>query len=219
MSIEDCVICGSVNQEYEMQVWEDREPKNIRVEARRCSICGCYNITREMVIKINGFLEADRMNLSGIVNETCRGDQRTLYSENPVNILSEQDVERLLKSPLIPKSVNEKAEKLLKHLIEASDFPGQPKTYDPDSLNLQAVCYATSNSEVGFYIDYLIENEWIKGDRGGSGGDIARNVVITIPGYVKAEELERRRKNLSQGFVAMEFGENEDCGLGLQSRR
>ena len=154
-------------------------------------------------------------------------DQRMQGVEFPE--ISESVIEYAKNKPPLP--VHERADRLLRYLVNSSDVTGESVTLGtladtPDpyghrgvyegSTSWEAMAWSESTkaSEVQFFLNYLLEKGWIKGQREGYG---TGQFTVTIDGYSHIADVTVSR-DLSQAFVAMWFDEsmNEAYDKGIK---
>ena len=154
-------------------------------------------------------------------------DQRMQGVEFPE--ISESVIEYVKNKPPLP--VHERAGRLLRYLVNSSGITGEFVTLGtladtPDSFGQrdlsegptfwEAMAWSESFkvSEVQFFLDYLLERGWIKGQRRGHG---LGQFSVTIDGYSHIAAVSVNR-DLSQAFVAMWFDDsmNEAYDKGIK---
>ena len=154
-------------------------------------------------------------------------DQRMQSVEFPE--ISESVIEYVKNKPPLP--VHERADRLLRYLVNSSGITGEFVTLGtladmPDPIGhrglsegptfWEAMAWSESikASEVQFFLDYLLEKGWIKGQRQGHG---MGQFSVTIDGYSHIADVSVNR-DLSQAFVAMWFDDsmNEAYDKGIK---
>ena len=141
-------------------------------------------------------------------------DQRTQGVKQPM--ITKEVIEYVKAKHPFP--VHERADRLLRYLVNSTDITGEFVTLGtlsntPDSYGhrgfsegstfweVMAWSESIKDNEVEFFLDYLLEKGWVKGRREGIGmGQFA----VTIDGYSHIADVSINR-NLSQVFVAMWF--------------
>ena len=143
--------------------------------------------------------------------------------------ISESVIEYVKNKPPLP--VHERADRLLRYLVNSSGITGEfvtlgtladtPDPYGHRGLSegptfWEAMAWSESikASEVQFFLDYLLEKGWIKGQRQEHG---MGQFSVTIDGYSYIADVFVNR-DLSQAFVAMWFDDsmNEAYDIGIK---
>ena len=147
-------------------------------------------------------------------------DQRQLGVRLPK--VTTKLLEEIRRKPLL--SVVERANRLLKYFVEHSKDVVTPVlrgsrsksdgsvswqlSEELDQNEAMAWTESTQESEVDFFIDYLLGQGWVEGPP-----ETPKRVrfasSVTVPGYTHIEE-QRTNLDSSQGFVAMWFNESMD---------
>ena len=154
-------------------------------------------------------------------------DQRNQGNEQPS--ITKDIIDYVKDKPPLP--VHERADRLLRYLGNSTGITGEfvtlgtladtPDTYGHRGLSegstfWEAMAWSESikASEVEFFLDYLLERGWIKGQRQGHG---MGHFSVTIDGYSHIADVSINR-DLSQAFVAMWFDEslNEAYDKGIK---
>ena len=102
-----------------------------------------------------------------------------------------------------PLSVDERAERLLWHLVDESESLGSEI-----NLSFRSVYAWTESSksrEIAFLIDYLRAQGWVTGARGERTQSLS--VTVTFEGHRRVADLSAR-SDTSQAFVAMWFDDS-----------
>ena len=154
-------------------------------------------------------------------------DQRNQGNEQP--LINNDIIDYVKDKPALP--VHERADRLLRCLVNSTGITGEfvtlgtladtPDPYGHRGLSegstfWEAMAWSESikASEVEFFLDYLLERGWIKGQRQGHG---MGHFSVTIHGYSHIADVSINR-DLSQAFVAMWFDEslNEAYDKGIK---
>ena len=177
---------------------------------------GKYTITREA----KSLIEDDHIeDIQRARVTTALVDQRRLGIEWPKVTVALVEATRSAQA----LSVQERVDRLLRYLTKSSTISGEFVTLGtlaetPDSYGHRALLdgptvweamawsESTKTSEVQFFIDYLLEKEWIKGERAGQGKG---QFKVTVDGYSHIADVELNVDS-SQAFVAMWFDESMD---------
>lgn len=117
-------------------------------------------------------------------------------------ILVEGDVERILHSPLIPKTSMQKLDKILLNLYKSGN--GFTIEFDFGDL-VPAIGYARNREELGNMLLALCELGYIKNTSNVVGG---KNYTITIKGLERAESLLTEQNFSKRAFIAMRFSDD-----------
>ena len=211
------------NQIDQCQIWHDyqgnsfwnKNGSEINVEeSPRAG--GSYTITREakMLIEDDPFEDFQRARLT-----TALVNQRKLGIKWPkvttALIQATKNAQAL--------SVHKRVDRLLQYLTKSSILPGESVTLGtlaetPDPFGHRSLSQgptlweamawseSTRASEVQFFIDYLLEKGWIKGQKGWHG---MGHFTVTVDGYSHIADVEMN-VDTSQVFVAMWFHKSMD---------
>ncbi len=110
-----------------------------------------------------------------------------------------------------PMSVDERAVRLLRFLAGSTTEIGKAYNIDRGMHQLLAWSESTSAGEVGYLVDYLINQEWLAGVAGAKAryGDylVPSDIRVTVSGHRKVAN-ESALVQSAQGFVAMWLGES-----------
>ena len=116
-------------------------------------------------------------------------------------ILSEGDVNRILQSPLIPKTSMQKLDKLLLNIYKPGN--GFAIEFDSDDLS-PAMGYVRTQSELLKMIEALCELGFVKYMNYAGG----KSFAITIKGLERAESLLTEQNLSKKAFIAMRFSDD-----------
>lgn len=182
MSNKVCFVCG-MESDFTQQGF------NYFYECKRC---GDYVLP-------GGDLPQFKENLIPIISGYIRENQ----SKRQRFQLTQDVIDKLNKIPL--PTMNEKIFKIMRWLQEQTNYPGAWINIDtndtPRDPELIAICYATNNSEVRYFIDYLHKINFITSDAS------RRQYSITVEGF---NYLESQRNLIESNlcFCAMSFGDD-----------
>lgn len=179
---------------------------------------GSYTITREAKWRIedNGMEDSHKARLT-----TALVDQRRLGVKWPEVTTGLIEATRTAQA----LSAHKRVDRLLRYLEHLTDATGEfvslgslaeiPDSFGHRTLSegptfweAMAWSESTKGSEVQFFVDFLLDKGWIKGQRQGHG---MGHFALTIDGYSRIEDLETN-VNSFQAFVAMWFDNSmSDC--------
>ena len=124
------------------------------------------------------------------------------YQNKTVEIVTEKDIEKILQSPLIPKTSMQRLDKILLNLYKS----GNGFTIEFDSTDLiPAMGYARNWGELSKMLLALCELGYIKNTSNVVGG---KNYTITIKGLERAESLLTEQNFSKRAFIAMRFSDD-----------
>ena len=172
---------------------------------------GSYTITRDAKWRIedNGMEDSHKARLT-----TALVDQRRLGVKWPEVTIGLIEATRTAQA----LSAHKRVDRMLRYLEHLTDTTGEfvslgslaeiPDSFGDRTLSegptfweAMAWTESTKGSEVQFFVDYLLDKGWVKGQRQGHG---MGHFAVTIDGYSHIEDLETNVDS-SQAFVAMWF--------------
>ena len=179
---------------------------------------GSYTITREAKWRVedNGMADSHKARLT-----TALVDQRRLGVKWPEVTTGLIEATRTAQA----LSAQKRVDRLLRYLEHLTGATGEfvslgslaeiPDSFGQRTLSegptfweAMAWSESTKGSEVQFFVDYLLDKGWVKGQRQGHGMGL---FAVTIDGYSRIEDLETN-VNSAQAFVAMWFDNSmSDC--------
>jgi hypothetical protein len=185
-----CPVCG--HNVTESRNTSDYEHDRFKIP---CEVCGPFLIdgTPRRFGLDQPEARARAHELSGLIREHCEtGGMLHIKSLQP------DDVDELL-SGVVPKTAQEKADKLLQALARPlnSKHTGALITIDPETDYPWA--YAVDSSEMSYYIEHLVLAELIVEREG--------KYRLTVKGWERVEHLKESRATSRKAFVAMPFAE------------
>ena len=133
-------------------------------------------------------------------------DQRLLGNESP-RITWEIVEYAKSKTPL---PIYERAERLLRYAVSCSDKVGSVLDIDEILPEYLAWSESSEEDEVRFFLDYLIEKNWLKRLRSKrlvGPGSVVIGAEVTVEGFNRVAELAANADS-SQAFVAMWFDDS-----------
>jgi hypothetical protein len=210
METKECLICNQDADFHNPSVETDSKGREIFKWGFLCNRCGRYIYTQEMKLAL--MAAKPKHILSSVISELTRKYDKDNAEGRFVEIFSEEDLNHLLKSPLIPTKVVDKAYKLLLFFRDITEKPGQGFNFKAEDSAIQTASYAEDAEEAAFYLRYIWENGWIEGldTRSNSTLFSLNGLKVTIPGFAEIESHEQHRKLFSQAFVAMAFKPQEE---------
>lgn len=102
-----------------------------------------------------------------------------------------------------PRTVSERANRLLLNLAGASRFAGHRLDVFPGTDDVLA--YASNGQELQFLLGYLIQDGLLDGPPVMSDPPIFRWVAVSLKGWARVEQLRSGATAFKQAFVAMSF--------------
>jgi len=185
---QECVLCrrrvlveayGPLNQLYKY----------------KCENCGNYLATDRFV----GMGHQDNYHL-------LSGYSRSVFESGNQFQFRTDNYKQLFDHPEIPKSILEKADKLLLYYFTRTEYYSHtnPRLLHP------AICYAKNERELFALYDLLEEQNFLVPTiKGGQRTRPDQIVMVTNSGIARCDELQRtKHKNSKSVFVAMWFGED-----------
>lgn len=206
-----CKIWGSQVLSFEdLFANQDREITGYRVDSPRAG--GTYEIDVQAAAKLSSVPDRVKAHLT-----------TWLVDERQTGVLCPHiTVETIVRAEHSPSlSVLERADRFLNFTAQTTSYIGEVITFltenrferglgDITDRNTQRVrfvrllawCESTKESEFYFLKRYLSGRHWITSFQ----NDAA--VQVTVDGYAHLDELKKTRRDSSQGFVAMWFGDD-----------
>ena len=138
-----------------------------------------------------------------LIDQRLQGEKLPKIDENIVDYVKNR--------PAL--AIHERSDRLLRSIARKSNKVGDRVSYrsnvfvedglpcDPNLCNALAWSESTSETELEFYFNYLLDAGWILGD--------SLSLEVTVSGYTRIAELSVNSV-LSQAFVAMWFGDEMD---------
>ena len=122
-------------------------------------------------------------------------------------------IERAISERLL--QVHERADRLLRFIASQAAIVGASVTLSNSTQEVYAWSESLDWIEINYFLEYLREREWIKGDRYMGGGFVG---TVTVDGYGRIAE-QVANIDSSQAFVAMWFEDsmNEPFETGIKS--
>ena len=224
MLVQQCPIWGQLA--FPHCTIDDDHPDRIVVRGS-ARAGGQYDISRTALPLIEELIPAERARLT-----TLLVDQRANGKDSP--IILAQDIEHAKMKEKLP--MHERASRLLKCLVEASDHGGDVFEFpscavssayqvlqviehkDRDTfLAALAASETIDHTDIDFITDYLAESGWIqKGQQFRLGLEFVTTSTsgtylcwVTLPGYQQVQRQQADRQ-ISQCFVAMWFDSSMD---------
>lgn len=155
--------------------------------------------------KNSEFVEANKYILYGLLlNEKFPSE----YNGNNSKVLNNEILERIILESDIPKSPNEKLEKLLTYLHSLQEFEGAEIEFPEHETreDLAKRLYFKNSDEMTFYLFTLLNMGYISGsDASTIDGDDLINIRITYSGLAQVAEISNSGKTSDRCFVAMSF--------------
>lgn len=187
----NCAVCGSV-------------PKLVsRAEnggdwiAYDCSMCGRYKLTRTAAAIIGGLLSEDSLKRAAL-SHSIRKMQRQI----PLAELDSHLLEKIVGTARLP-SAGEQADNLLAWLAENTKIAGEPVMVAPSQA--QAAIGAGSARGVDYAMNYLLDQGLANGERHRQSVGLG-DLVVSVKGWERYEELKRGRIAKRVAFMAMPYG-------------
>lgn len=193
MESKKCVLCG---RQAARKIDEND------IYTYYCHNCGCYSISQDLSEDIAGE-HIKLCLLSGYVREKYEG------TKIPV-CLTTNNYREILESPLIPRSVPDKLNKLILYLYNKTECFGQqiklgvsaPNCPQGRESDNPAVCYAEDTAELIALRRAAFEEDYISGIQSEADG-----LMLTLKGHKRAEALAINSTSSKKAFVAMWFSD------------
>ena len=130
--------------------------------------------------------------ISGYIREMIENGQQVHFD-------SEEKIKQILQSPLIPRYIGDKIDKLLVYLYRNTDSVGDSVILTNSDYNLT---YSKKMTELDSLVFYLQSQGMIKCD---AHGVPQKKITMTPAGLAKGYELLNRQIKSNQCFIAMSF--------------
>ena len=184
----NCILCG-VNAKRQSQ-----DPLNMNYYYE-CSNCGKFFATSNVV---DSGTQANYYLLAGYVNYANESKEYPKFTSTNISLY--------LDHPIMPRTILDKADKLLIHFFYRTEFYTQPVKI---SMHL-AVCFAKNDRELFALYDLLDKQGYLVDTvRGGQRNNPDRMLMITSNGLSRCEEIKVAKHVESKtAFVAMWFGDD-----------
>ena len=188
-SVRLCFIWGS----DAIVIGLSRKSEVMTVDSPRAG--GRYSITREAEKTVNELNDDEKARLT-----TWLLDQRLRGSESPEVTTGAANHAR--RRPPLP--VHERTDRLLRYLAKRSEIVGAYLQISPTSHpGVYAWSESTLWDEVAYCLNYLLEQNWIRGNL----SPIQFNGTVTVDGYSRVAD-QVTKLDSSQAFIAMWFDES-----------
>jgi len=127
---------------------------------------------------------------------------REMYENGHQVHIDSENIEQILRSPLIPNHVRDKIEKLLVYLYRNTEVIGEPVILKESDFNLT---YSPKATELITLIYYLRDQGFIEEEVHSELGSTDMEIIMTPAGLEQGHELLNRQKKSNQCFIAMSF--------------
>lgn len=193
MVIKKCPICGT----------DVTFAKFGSMPRIKCDRCGLFDFNPVLFATDRSSWLRHKHLIAGYMCETKRRRESNLLTESS-NILDFgiDSIQKILSSPLIPKTSMQKLDKILLNLYKS----GEGFTIEFDSGELfPAIGYARNREELENMLLALCELGYIKNTSNIAGG---KEYAITIKGLERAETLLTEQNFSKKAFIAMRFSDD-----------
>ena len=194
---QQCVLCGQMLPGDLLTV--KQIPSNDTYEIE-CRMCGRSTITWEAKLEIERLSERKRANLASWVAEQAVQGRKapTICSSSYEGSETSQDyrVTQILEA-LVPRDIPGLLDRVLENLGARTGEPG--KQCGVDNFDIY-MCYAIAPWQMDFYLDALLDREWLRAIADGWSA-----MMITPSGWTRIGELQSVGARTDQAFVAMWF--------------
>jgi len=204
MQISRCPLCGMDLGKQEVVNFTPTTADIFQVD---CPRCGRYDVTEEAIdlLEYQQDFDQERHIFSGYTREKSDlGVPRVLSTRTH---LSTRNLPQIAHSHEIPREVLDKLDKLIQAIARRSNYPGDVIVLQRD--NDYPLAYARGPEEIGYLLEHLEERNFISSVPQRSGPRWSKegqaSVTLTVDGWERFEELERRRPSQDQAFIAMWF--------------
>lgn len=188
-----CIFCGLDAS--------SKEDFNKEIYYLDCNNCGKYQITMEafddLPTLLNGRYNNKKHLISGFLKEMTELNL-------PTEVITNDNIENLFMNSKIPKTLQDKMDKLLSYFYRKTETLFQEIVIDI-TRQQNAIGYAKNMRELESMINALSQLGYLKVEGRGMG---RRGCVLTLSGFSRAEKLQKEVVNSKQGFVAMWFSED-----------
>lgn len=183
---EICPVCGL---ECEVKNYDGRDTYTYH-----CARCAPYSITFEAMKALEMFSSTDKAIVSGYLREkTVIGEPRACLTSELIEHIPEQ---------VVPKSVPSKADRLLLNLSRMVKSPED--VIEVNTKTDYSLAYATSPSEVWYYLRWLREKGYLSAGTDSLTGGVYK-CRLSIDGWTRVSDLEFTSLETDRVFVAMRF--------------
>jgi hypothetical protein len=206
-----CPVCHSMSQGRDYVLKDDESSPAITSQFITCPRCGRFEISDTCSIHASAEDEPlkqkgsrIRADLSAFVRERQRERGEPLFLSRDFLDPAKHDPlgDEFRAQPQL--SFTNRADKLLKALASETPGAGHGVNFALASLDWQARAWALDRAEWRALLAYLQEVKRIERDYRGDG---VERLWILPSGWQRLEELDKEGPELTQGFVAMCFGE------------
>lgn len=166
-----------------------------------CRTCGCYQITHEATITIEGEIGHNKYLLSGLTREASEENSSVLIKSS---LLKEMAVEALKRKPPPLEAITV----MLRYIYKKTSSPiAEVKILPQHDYTL---IYAKTPDELKWVITKLSELGYIESEN---------TIRLTVKGWEKLVEIGNSQKRTNQAFVAMWFHDStkEAYELGIKT--
>lgn len=188
-----CILCGTEARTEDFTV-----AMMYRVS---CGNCSTYSITRDAHDDLPGDRSFDRAKLHLISGYFRELNEKGLPQEKPLKL---DDIPQILSHSWVPKSVADKANKLLLHIDRHSTYFQEPVEINFDT---PAIAYCVNKIELAAIYHELGKSGLINKDGQAKKSD-AGMARLTLAGAKEVERLKQISSSSHQCFVAMWFDES-----------
>lgn len=166
-----------------------------------CPNCGRFSCSLELLEDAAHFLtDYNKPLLSGYIRERTERSKE----KGPVIKLDRSNITEMLESPIIPRTVSEKMDKLILFFDRKTHYLMQMVEVHSHN-NGSAICYAHNDTELKGLLRALKDDGFIR-DSGGMDGCY----YLTVKGHDRAEKLKKKVSESDTAFVAMWFHDQMD---------
>lgn len=147
-----------------------------------CINCGIYKITQEAIDDLPYYLNTKYTDKKHLFSGCLREKTELGKNEEVKLIIKTDNYESILDASQIPKTLNEKLDKLLMYFYRRTEYLSQEIIIEP----LQpAICYAKNTNELASLLESLCKSEFLKSQE--TFGP--ERYSLTIDGFAKAEGI------------------------------
>lgn len=179
-----CDLCGF--EEIELEYTNNDE------YIYHCERCGTVKLSGSMtaVLKSNPDFKDIKYKLSGVTRYRTENNF-------PLVSISGINVTELIDSYFVPRNITQKLNLILKYISDKSKFPGEIVNLDPEID--YPIGFCKNIEEFNFYLLQLeLQNMIYRNSEG-------YTYQLTLDGWNRIDELERKTINKNQVFIAMWF--------------
>lgn len=185
--MDKCIFCNN-----SLEAYSDSK----MIYYVKCPCCGEYEITEEAFEDLPHELENKYKKKKHLISGYLREVNELGIK---ADLIKTNNLELFINNSYVPTNMIGKIDKLLMFINRRTEYFGQE--ISRDDLRCASICYAFNAKELESYIDVLFQY-----------GDLQKGpftgLMLTVKGFNRIYELERKKVNSHQAFVAMWFSDS-----------